>query len=132
MAERLSAAPRSRGPRHRQCTDGSLAFSQGQVWIGAAAWPAILQFYDKPLADKDANPFLHYYQQAPNETKLNEFLINSDKTPDLGWVYTVIAGMLNILVIYDALAGPAFLPQPRPATKEAPAAQTVAATGGAL
>ena len=27
---------------------------------------------------------------------------------DLGWVYTVIAGVLNILVIYDAFAGPAF------------------------
>ena len=29
-----------------------------------------------------------------------------DKRFDLGWVYTVIAGVLNILVIYDALAGP--------------------------
>ena len=34
-------------------------------------------------------------------------LRNSDKSPDLGWMYTVIAGVLNILVIYDALAGPA-------------------------
>ena len=25
-----------------------------------------------------------------------------------GWVYTVIAGVLNILVIYDGFAGPAF------------------------
>jgi hypothetical protein len=28
---------------------------------------------------------------------------------ELGWVYTVIAGVLNIMVIYDALAGPALL-----------------------
>jgi hypothetical protein len=28
---------------------------------------------------------------------------------ELGWVYTVIAGVLNIMVIYDAVAGPAFL-----------------------
>lgn len=27
--------------------------------------------------------------------------------PELAWVYTVIAGMLNILVILDAYAGPA-------------------------
>ena len=33
---------------------------------------------------------------------------DSDKRWDLGWVYTVIAGVLNVLVIYDALAGPAF------------------------
>ena len=38
-----------------------------------------------------------------------DFLTNSDKTPDLGWVYTVVAGMLNILVIYDAAVGPAFV-----------------------
>ena len=34
---------------------------------------------------------------------------DGDKTWDLGWVYTVIAGVLNIMVIYDALTGPAFL-----------------------
>jgi hypothetical protein len=104
----------------------------GQFWIGAAAWPALLQFYDKPIADAETSPFLNIYQKAPDETKLNEFLINSDKTPDLGWVYTVIAGMLNILVIYDALAGPAFLPQPRSAAKELTTAQPAAASGGAL
>jgi hypothetical protein len=38
---------------------------------------------------------------------------------DLGWVYTVIAGVLNIMVIYDAFAGPAFLAPPAPAPEEA-------------
>ncbi len=32
-----------------------------------------------------------------------------DKTWDLGWIYTVIAGVLNIMVIYDAIAGPAYV-----------------------
>jgi hypothetical protein len=104
----------------------------GQFWIGAAAWPALWQFFEKPMPDKETNPFLYYYQKAPDENDLNKFLINSDKTPDLGWVYTVIAGMLNILVIYDALAGPAFLPHVKPATKEHAAAQPVAASGGAV
>jgi hypothetical protein len=104
----------------------------GQFWVGAAAWPAVCQFYDKWPLDKEAHPFLYFYQKAPDEGDLNRFLINSDKTPDLGWVYTVIAGMLNILVIYDAFAGPAFLPQARPANKEPAATQPVAATGGAL
>jgi hypothetical protein len=43
----------------------------------------------------------------PHKT-LNELQIDGDKTWDLGWVFTVIAGVLNILVIYDAYAGPAF------------------------
>jgi hypothetical protein len=77
-----------------------------QFWIGAAAWPAIIQhFTDNPL-DKE-HPVLGNFQRRPNERELNTELRNSDKSPDLGWMYTVIAGVLNILVIYDALAGPA-------------------------
>ena len=53
----------------------------------------------------------------PSEEEVNKFLVRSDKTPDLGWVYTVIAGMLNILVMYDAYAGPAFLTIGKPTTK---------------
>jgi hypothetical protein len=83
----------------------------GQFWIGVAAWPAIWQFYNGPVhgfaAPNDKN-FWRDYQKQPSETEVNEFLVNSDKTPDLGWIYTVIAGMLNILVIYDAFAGPAY------------------------
>jgi hypothetical protein len=84
----------------------------GQFWIGIAAWPAIWQFYDMPMPGANENLFWRHYQRAPqswqDEHEINEFLSDSDKTPDLGWVYTVIAGMLNVLVIYDAFAGPAF------------------------
>ena len=45
---------------------------------------------------------------AGPEGELNDLQRDSDKRWDLGWVYTVIAGVLNIMVIYDALAGPAF------------------------
>ena len=34
---------------------------------------------------------------------------DGDKTWDLAWVYTVIASVLNVMVIYDAFAGPAFV-----------------------
>ena len=64
-----------------------------------------------PLATEEQSPFWHDFQRPPapmEEHHLNEIITNSDKTPDLGWVYTVIAGMLNILVIYDAVIGPAF------------------------
>jgi len=94
----------------------------GQFWIGIAAWPAIWQYNKLPVPTEEASPFWHNFERGPHsEAALNEYLINSDKTPDVAWVYTVIAGVLNILVIYDAYAGPAFgaaappvVPRPEP------------------
>ena len=103
----------------------------GQFWIGIAAWPAIWQFYEMPVPSKETNPFFHNYQKAPDESKLNEFLVNSDKTPDLGWVYTIVAGMLNILVMYDAYAGPMFIPLVRPTSKDSLAPKTETKKEGA-
>jgi hypothetical protein len=77
-----------------------------QFWIGIAAWPALVQHFTENPMDQE-HPYLGNYQRRPNERELNTELRNSDKSPDLGWMYTVIAGVLNILVIYDALAGPA-------------------------
>ena len=92
----------------------------GQFWIGVSAWPAVWQFYDLPTPDPTTAKFWHEYQRAPNETAVNAFLVDSDKTPDLGLIYTVIAGVLNILVIYDAYAGAAF-PPPDDEPKKDPA-----------
>jgi hypothetical protein len=79
-----------------------------QFWIGIAAWPAVVQHFtynpDMP------HPILGNYQRRPTESELNDQIRNSDKSQDVGWMYTVIAGVLNILVIYDALAGPAYGP----------------------
>ncbi len=81
----------------------------GQFWIGVAAWPALWQYNKLPAPAEQTSPFWHNFQKGPrSENELNEYLTNSDKTPDVAWVYTVIAGVLNILVIYDAYAGPAF------------------------
>lgn len=83
-----------------------------QFWVGAAAWPAIWQYNRRP-ADQDRGPidtrsdFIAKFQAAPSERELNDLQRDSDKRWDLGWVYTVIAGVLNVLVIYDAFAGPA-------------------------
>lgn len=81
----------------------------GQFWIGMATWPAIYQYthFDRT---QDVGPVLGNYQRMPKDEEiLNRLQRNSDKTWDLAWVYTVIAGVLNILVIYDAFAGPAFV-----------------------
>jgi TM2 domain-containing membrane protein YozV len=77
----------------------------GQFFIGVAAWPALIQYASDPNLEK--HPLLGTWQRAPRHDELNALQRNGDKRWDLGWVYTVIAGVLNILVIYDALAGPA-------------------------
>ena len=78
----------------------------GQFPIGMAIWPAIYQY--SAYQEKDEHPPLQGWMRAPSIERINELQRDSDKTWDLGWVYTVIAGVLNVLVIYDALAGPAF------------------------
>jgi hypothetical protein len=88
----------------------------GQFWIGVAAWPAVIQYAtyvkepneDDPKAQVKGHAILGTFQREPSEGILNDLQRNGDKRWDLGWVYTVVAGVLNILVIYDALAGPAF------------------------
>jgi TM2 domain-containing membrane protein YozV len=87
----------------------------GQFWIGAAAWPAIWHYtHDAPNQARgpvnNRQEFFAKFEAAPSEDELNEMQRDDDKHWDLGWVYTVIAGVLNVLVIYDALAGPAFGP----------------------
>ncbi len=92
----------------------------GQVWIGMAAWPAIYHYWnDAPVESPqhravieqlDTLGWLQRTQVALPEEKINDLQRDGDKRWDLGWVYTVIAGVLNILVICDALAGPAFVP----------------------
>jgi hypothetical protein len=56
----------------------------------------------------EGGPLLGLYQRSPSEECLNAIHTSGDKLLELSWVYTLIAGVLNIMVIYDALAGPAF------------------------
>src|SRR5262249_41448426 len=89
----------------------------GQFWIGMAAWPAVYQYYhfDPKLdqrQDGAAKPVpapLWGFQRAPSDEERNRLERESGRGIwDLAWVYTVIAGVLNLLVIYDAIAGPAY------------------------
>jgi hypothetical protein len=93
----------------------------GQVWIGVAAWPAFVQ-YNSYNPQVPAHPVLGKFERMPTDEEMNNFLRDHDKLPDLGWVYTVIAGVLNILVIYDAFAGPAFRTAPAAPDESAEAA----------
>lgn len=84
----------------------------GQFWVGIVAWPAIWQYvtFDADKGpDKPGSSIFGNFERTPTEEELNAVQTCNDKRMDLGWVYTVIAGVLNIMVIYDAFAGPAFL-----------------------
>jgi hypothetical protein len=82
----------------------------GQFWVGVAVWPAVWQYMqsDQRPDGQQIGTVFGDYQRTPDEAELNRLQIDGDKTWDLGWIYTVIAGVLNVLVIYDAFAGPAF------------------------
>jgi hypothetical protein len=54
-----------------------------------------------------AHPLLGNFEREPSQASLNAVHNAGDKRLELAWVFTVIAGVLNILVIYDAVAGPA-------------------------
>jgi TM2 domain-containing membrane protein YozV len=101
-------APAAAG-QQRTWVNGLIAKSRyfGQFPIGVAAWPALLQYNSKEPPAYLGN--FKDFQRAPTEDELNRLQVNGDKTWDLGWVYTVIAGVLNVMVIYDALVGPAFV-----------------------
>jgi len=97
----------------------------GQFWIGVAAWPSLVQYSNFDPA-KDTGPIFGAFQRTPPEgtqndppelITLNKLQRDGNKRWDLGWVYTVIAGVLNLLVIYDALAGPMFRDPPPSARK---------------
>jgi len=56
----------------------------------------------------EGHRLLGQFERAPTEEALNALNTSNGKELELAWVYTVIAGVLNIMVIYDAMAGPAF------------------------
>jgi hypothetical protein len=84
----------------------------GQFWIGTAAWPAVVQYVNFDRT-KNTGPVFGKFQRTPTEDELNDLQRKGSKRWDLGWVYTVIAGVLNLLVIYDAFAGPMFRDPPK-------------------
>lgn len=94
----------------------------GQFWIGIAAWPACIQYKAAEKNNPAGLPVIGTYQRTPSDEELNDLIRNHDNRMDLGWVFTVIAGALNLLVIYDAFAGPMFRDLPEPAKTEAPTA----------
>jgi len=93
----------------------------GQFWIGIAAWPALWNYFvpDTPIISQfQASPGSvkggddwqrrQSNEQAEAEQIALQVAPHMGKYWDIAWVYTVIAGVLNLLVIYDAWAGPVY------------------------
>ncbi len=77
--------------------DAELALSQARADQEKAAER------EKQLGHK----LLGGFEREPSTASYNAVHNAGDKRQELAWVFTVIAGVLNILVIYDAVAGPA-------------------------
>ncbi len=75
-----------------------------QVGVGLPALPALLQTY---LVRGGKAPLLGGIMAPPvAPAELNEWYRSLHRYFDLGTVYTMIAGLLNVLVVYDAWGGP--------------------------
>ncbi len=99
----------------------------GQFFIGVVAWPAVIQYLttepipmsqgvdDTPNWTPAPRPFLGHMMQPVSEATLNKLQADGNRMYDLGWVLTIIAGVLNILAVYDALSGPMVKDEDQPA-----------------
>ena len=86
-----------------------------QAGIGLPAMPAAIQAWrishgERPLWSEN-------FMTAPRSTRdLDDFNRKTASGFDMGTLYTMVAGLLNILVIFDAFAGP--LPPPLPKKRQ--------------
>lgn len=84
-----------------------------QAGVGLPAMPAVYQAWRAPsLAPKDRGGFM----APPHSTRdLSDWNAETASGMDMGTLYTMIAGLLNMLVMFDAFAGP--LPPPVPKSR---------------
>ena len=81
-----------------------------QLGVGLPATPALLQSY---LVRHGRDPMIGGVMAPPTDTKeLDSWYKELNRYLELGIVYTMIAGLLNVLAIYDAWGGPVQLEEP--------------------
>ena len=97
----------------------------GQFFAGLVALPGLIQ---ATLKRYEMGPILWGYLAEPTQAELNGLYQPLGKFVEMGYLYTTIAGLLNILAIFDAYEGPAIRPEAEPADQpaETPAAAGVA------
>lgn len=78
----------------------------GQFFVGLPALPALIQgtlHYFEPTIS-----VLGGFMAPPEQSLLNGLHPRLGKLVEVGTIYTTVAGLLNILAIYDAYEGPAY------------------------
>jgi hypothetical protein len=76
----------------------------GQFFVGLPALPALIQ---GTLKYYHMDPILWRFMAEPDPNVLNGLHPRLGKLVEIGSMYTAVAGLLNILAIYDAYEGPA-------------------------
>ncbi|MFO0948627.1 MAG: DUF6677 family protein [Planctomycetota bacterium] len=104
-----------------------------QLGAGAISMPALAY---KPEWRQWLPPSIRSFELKPSEEELDDLHRQYGNEMDIAVIYTVIAGLLNILVVYDAYSGPALFGEERRLRGEAEgepttAESSVAKTGGA-
>ncbi len=77
----------------------------GQFFVGLASLPALIQ---GTLQYYGYDPILGGILAEPTQNVLNGLHPRLGKLVEIGTIYTTVAGLLNILAIYDAYEGPAY------------------------
>src|SRR4051794_29921462 len=94
----------------------------GQFFVGLPALPALIQstlvYYGFPK-------ILGGFMAEPPQNVINGLHRDLGKLVEVGTIYTTVAGLLNILAIYDAFEGPAY----SELEDESPASPAVAGAG---
>jgi hypothetical protein len=77
----------------------------GQFFVGLPALPALIQ---STLVHYGYEPIFGGFMAEPHQNVINSLLPRFGKLIEVGTIYTTMAGLLNILAIYDAFEGPAY------------------------
>jgi len=89
----------------------------GQFFAGLVAFPGLVQ---ATLKWYGIGPILWGYLAEPSQNEINGLYPRLGKFVEMGYLYTTIAGLLNILAIFDAYEGPALRNESEPAPAEPP------------
>ncbi|MDO4570788.1 MAG: hypothetical protein Q4D38_10415 [Planctomycetia bacterium] len=84
-----------------------------QVWVGLPSLPAVVQFLNDPSGKQTlwggfmAPPMVENPgYNSPNDPTLNNMKKRLHRYFELGGIFTVVAGLMNLYVIFDACYGP--------------------------
>jgi hypothetical protein len=100
----------------------------GQFFVGLPALPALIQgtlHHYMP----DVNPLFWGFMAEPPQNILNGLHPRLGKLVEIGTIYTTVAGLLNVLAIYDAFEGPAFVDSEEPTGSQAVPSAVVSREG---